>query len=47
MYKIVNPTSFSLETYMDYYHLKVAIIRLTDRDDKNIKADKFFKELGL
>jgi predicted DNA-binding protein len=34
----------ALEMYMDYNDLKEAEKRL---DDKNIKADDFFKELGV
>ena len=34
----------ALEMYMDYNDLKEAEQRL---DDKNIKADDFFKELGV
>jgi predicted DNA-binding protein len=34
----------ALEMYLDYNDLKVAQSRL---DDKNIKADVFFKELGV
>ena len=37
----------ALEMYMDYHDLKVADKRLANRDDKNIKADDFFKDLGL
>jgi len=37
----------ALEMYMDFHDLKVADRRLSDKDDKTIKADDFFKELGL
>jgi predicted DNA-binding protein len=37
----------ALEMYMDYHDLKVADKRLANSDDKNIKADDFFKDLGL
>ena len=39
--------SDALEMYMDYHDLKVADKRLADTTDKEIKADKFFKELGV
>ena len=37
----------ALEMYMDYHDLKVADKRLANSDDRNIKADEFFKDLGL
>lgn len=37
----------ALEMYLDYYDLKVADKRLQDSTDKRIKADDFFKELGV
>jgi len=37
----------ALEMYMDYHDLKVADKRLANSDDRNIKADDFFKDLGL
>jgi len=37
----------ALEMYMDYHDLKTAEQRLADKSDKNVKADEFFKDLGL
>jgi len=37
----------ALEMYMDYHDLKTAEQRLEDKKDKNVKADEFFKDLGL
>jgi len=37
----------ALEMYMDYHDLKTAEQRLADKKDKNVKADEFFKDLGL
>lgn len=37
----------ALEMYMDYHDLKTAENRLADKKDERIKADEFFKDLGL
>jgi len=37
----------ALEMYLDFHDLKIANKRLSDSSDKCIKADDFFRDLGV
>jgi len=39
--------SEALEMYLDYQDLNIAQKRFNDKDDKTVKADDFFKDLGI
>lgn len=37
----------ALEMYLDMQDVKLANIRLKDKDDKILKSDEFFKSIGV